>query len=170
MALTFPSFPSTAELTTRLDELEARLPTVPAHVLRLQRTVAGATYDQTAAAVSAFADSTKAVLTTARHARATVIGQARAATDDIVTTIRTGVATVAGQARAQGRTVAQRVETEATSLVDSAIDAVEDTPGTGTPYEQWTKAELVERARELGVPSPTTLNKAGLIKALRAAS
>jgi hypothetical protein len=167
MALTFPS---TAELTTRLDDLESRLPTVPARVLHLQRALAGNAYDQAAAAFGAFAESTQAVLTTARNAGATVVGQARAATEDVATSVRNAVATVTGQAKAQGRAVAERIETESTSLVDSAIDAVEDAPGTGTPYEQWTKAELVERAKEVGVPSPTTMNKAGLIKALRARS
>ena len=74
--------------------------------------------------------------------------------------MRTGARTVAGQATAQGTQGVPGRQTEATKLVDSAldaveddvddaIDAVEDTPGSGTPYEQWTKAELVERAKEL---------------------
>lgn len=167
MALTFPT---PADLSGRLDEIEARLPTIPARVMRLQRTVAGAVYDQSAIALNAVIESVKVSLKTARDAGATVVGQARAAGDDVLTSARTGVATVAGQARAQGRAVADRIEAETTSLVDAAIDAVDDQPGSGTPYEQWTKAELVERAREVGVPSPTTLNKAGLIKALRARS
>ena len=37
----------------------------------------------------------------------------------------------------------------------------------GVPYEQWTKAELLERARELDIEGRTGLNKAQLIKALR---
>ncbi len=60
-------------------------------------------------------------------------------------------------------------ESEVTRLVDRATDAIEDSPGTGTPYEQWTKAELVERAKELKVVGPTRMSKGELIRALRAA-
>ena len=61
-------------------------------------------------------------------------------------------------------------ETETTKLLDDAIEAVEDEPGSGTPYEQWTKAELVERAKELKIVGPTRMSKAELIDTLRAAS
>ena len=49
----------TATLTEQLDKLEANLPAVPARILRLQRTLAGAAYDRTAAVVTAVAGSTK---------------------------------------------------------------------------------------------------------------
>jgi hypothetical protein len=166
MAITFPT---TAAITGRLDELEARLPVVPARILRLQRTIAAANYERTVAVVEAFAGSTKAFLDAARASGKTVAGQARAAAEDVVTTVRTGVNTVAGQASAQGQQVTKAAETQATKLVDQAIDAVEDAPSSGTPYEQWTKAELVERAKELSIVGPTRMSKADLIAALRAA-
>ena len=67
--------------------------------------------------------------------------------------------------------------TEATSLLDSAIDAVEDTvedaaddqPGSGRPYEQWTKAQLLDRAKELDIEGRSGMSKGELIAALRAA-
>ena len=152
------TFPGTSEITTRLDELEARLPTVPARILKLQRTVAAANYDRTVAAFTAVASTTKTFLDTAAVSGKTVTGQARAAANDVVATLRTGINTVTGQAAAQGK-----------KLVDEAIDAVEDAPSTGTPYEQWTKAELVERAKELQIVGPTRMSKAELIAALRAA-
>ncbi len=189
MAITFPT---AADINGRLDELEARLPTVPARLVKFQRTLAAANCDRTSAAFQALADSTKAFLQTARTSGATVTGQARAAAGDVVQSARTGASTVTGQARAaagdvvqsartgastvsgqaaaQGKKVSQAAESQATRLVDRAIDAVDDTPGSGTPYEEWTKAELVERAKELQIVGPTRMSKADLIATLRAAS
>ncbi len=99
----------------------------------------------------------------------TVTGQARAAGEQLVATFTNGVKTVAGQTVAQSKKVSDAAETEVTGLVDSAIDAVEDAPGAGTPYEQWTKVELVARAKDLNVVGPTRMSKKELIKALRAA-
>jgi hypothetical protein len=155
-------------ITDRLDQLEANLPAVPARIVRLQRTLAGAWYDQTAAVVSAFADSTKSFLSTTRDSGKTVTGQARAAAEDVASSARTGARTVSGQAKAQGRRISDKATTETSTLLDSAIDAVDDNhPGSGTPYEQWTKAELLERATELDVDGRSGMNKAQLIKALR---
>ena len=161
--------PSTALLTERLDALESSLPTVPARIVHLQRTIAGTTYDRYATFFCAVAGSTKSFLETARVSGKTVTGQARAAADDVATTARTGAKTVAGQAAAQGKKVSTSASDEATKVVDTAIDAVDDEPGSGTPYEQWTKAELVERAKELKIVGPTRMSKAELIATLRAA-
>jgi hypothetical protein len=166
MAITFPS---TAELTSRLDQLEARLPTIPARIVKLQRAIAAANYDRTVATFNALTGSTASFLDTARTSSRTVTGQARAATGDVVSTLRIGAKTVAGQAGAQGRKVAEAAATETTKLVDEAIESVEEGPGSGRPYEQWTKAELVERAKELRIVGPTRMSKADLIVALRAA-
>ncbi|MET0144496.1 MAG: Rho termination factor N-terminal domain-containing protein [Ilumatobacteraceae bacterium] len=159
----------TAMITTRLDEFEATLPAIPARVVRFQRAFAGAAYDRTAAVVTSVAGSTKAFLDTARISGKTVTGQARAAGDDVLTTTRTGAKTVLGQASAQGKKVSSKATAEVTDLLDSAIDAVDDKPGAGTPYEEWTKAELVERAKDLSITGPTRMSKSELIKALRAA-
>ena len=162
-------------ITERLDELEASLPAVPARVVRLQRAIVGAAYDQTAAVVTAVATSTRTVLDAARISGRTVSGQARAAADDVVSSARGGARQVTGQARAQGRRVADTASRESTRLLDSAIDTVEDVdatvdgPGAGTPYEQWTKAQLLSRARQLDVEGAYKLNKRQLVKALRSA-
>jgi hypothetical protein len=204
---------TTAMLTEQLDKLESNLPAVSARVLRLQRTLAGAAYDQTAAVVTTVAQNTRAFLDTARISGKTVTGQARAAGSDVLTTASTGAKIVAGQARAagsdvlttastgaktvtgqatrvaadvatstrrgartvsgqagaQGKKVSKAASSRATKVVDSAIDAVEDKPGRGKPYEQWTKAELVDRATELDIDGRSGLNKKQLIAALRAA-
>ncbi|MET0326031.1 MAG: Rho termination factor N-terminal domain-containing protein, partial [Ilumatobacteraceae bacterium] len=77
--------------------------------------------------------------------------------------------TVSGQTKAQGKKVSKAATAQATRTVDSAIDAVEDKPGSGKPYEQWTKAELLERAQDLDIDGRSGLNKKQLIAALRAA-
>jgi hypothetical protein len=161
--------PSTAMITERLDDLESRLPVIPAKVLHLQRVIAGKTYDNYVAYFGAVADSYRSFFDTAVASSRAVSDQARAAGEQLVSTLTNGVKSVAGQAVAQGRRVSEAAESEVTDLVDSAIDAVEDAPGTGTPYEQWTKAELVERAKELEIVGPTRMSKKELIKALRAA-
>jgi cell division septum initiation protein DivIVA len=167
---------TTTFITERLDELEANLPAVPARVVRLQRAIAGAACDQTAAVATAVATSTRTVLDAARISGRTVTGQARAAADDVVSSARGGARQVTGQARAQGRRIASTASRETTQLLDSAIDTVEDVddatvggPGAGTPYEQWTKAQLLERARQLDVEGAYKLNKRQLVKALRSA-
>ncbi len=156
-------------ITARLDELEATLPAIPARIVRFQRVLAGATYDRTAAVVSSVTGSTSSFLETARVSGKTVAGQARAAGEDLLTNARRNVRTVAGQATAQGRRVSGAANDSVSDLLDSAIDAVDDAPGTGTPYEQWTKAELVDRAKELKITGPTRMSKAELIAALRTA-
>jgi hypothetical protein len=161
--------PSTDVITERLDALEASLPTIPSKVLHFQRAVAAKTYDNYAAAFGAVTDSYKSFFDTAMTSSKTVTGQARAAGEQLVATLSNGFKTVSGQAVAQGKKVSEAAEAEVTGLVDSAIDAVEDAPSSGTPYEQWTKVELVARAKEVGVVGPTRMSKKELIKALRAA-
>ena len=161
--------PSTDMITERLDALEANLPTIPAKVLHFQRAVAAKTYDNYTATMGAVAESYKSFFDTAMTSSKTVTGQARAAGEQLVATFTNGIKTVAGQTVAQSKKVSDAAETEVTGLVDSAIDAVEDAPGAGTPYEQWTKVELVARAKDLNVVGPTRMSKKELIKALRAA-
>lgn len=154
-------------VTARLDNLETALPALPARIVRLQRAVAGATYDRFSGAVQSIAGATGNVLSTARVSGRTVTGQARASGTDVLATAKRNANQVAGQTRAQGRRVSSKAEREASSVVDAALDAVETTPGQGTPYEQWTKAELLDRAKALDVEGRHGLDKAQLIAALR---
>jgi hypothetical protein len=177
-------------VTENLDRLEAALPPVSARVFRLQRAIAGNVCDRLSAVTGAMTDSTKNFVDTARLSGKTVTGQTRAAGADVIGTAttgarqvagqaqaagtrvaksaRTGARTVSGQANAQGRRLSATAQRETTELLDSAIDAVDDTPGSGRPYEQWTKAELLERARQLDIEGRSGLSKKELIKALRA--
>jgi hypothetical protein len=161
------AMPTPTVITERLDQLEANLPAVPARIVRLQRSLAGAWYDGTAAMFNAVAGSTRRFIETARVSGKTVTGQARAAGEDVMSTARSNARQVTGQARAQGRRVSDKATRETASLIDSAIDAVDHQPGSGTPYEQWTKAELLQRATDLDIDGRSGMNKAQLIKALR---
>lgn len=186
-----------ANVTAGLDRLEDALPTIPARVLRLQRTAAAAYYDRTTQFWTTVADQTKGLVKAARTSTNTVTGQARAAAEDVAKTSQVGAATVTGQARAaikdvaktartgakrvsgqataQTRKVAKVAETGTTKVLDQAMDNFEDTindavtptPGSGRPYEQWTKPELLERAKNLDVEGRTTMSKKQLISALR---
>jgi gas vesicle protein len=176
-------------ITTGLDRLEAALPTIPAKMLQLQRT-AVKTYCERSTEFwtsvresgTGFFDTAKVsgktvvgqaraaaedVATTAQTNAKTVVGQARAAVDDVNKATRSGANRVTGQARAQGRRLAAKAETSTERVLDTAIHAVEDKPGSGKPYEQWTKAELLERATELDITGRTTMSKPQLIAALR---
>jgi hypothetical protein len=162
-----------AFVTENLDRLESALPPIPARVLRLQRTVAGAICDRFSAVTGAVGDSSNTVVDSARVSGKVVTGQARAAGSDVVTSARRGARTVAGQAAAQGRRVSDTATRETTDLLDSAIEAVdtsaEPSRGSGRSYETWTKAELLDRAKELDVDGRSTMSKRQLITALRSA-
>lgn len=188
-ALTENAEKLTASINARLDQLEESLPTVPAKVLQLQRAVANAYYERTTEFWMTVASQTKdfaeAVRTGANtvtgQARAAftdfakttqdrtsaVVGQARSAASDVAKSAQTSARQVSGQATAQGRKVAEKAEANTTKLLDDAIQAVDDDAKPNKPYEQWTKADLLDRAKELGIEGRTTMSKRQLITALR---
>ena len=165
---------TTTFITERLDELEANLPAVPARVVRLQRAIAGAACDQTAAVATAVATSTRTVLDAARISGRTVTGQARAAADDVVSSARGGARQVTGQ-RAQGRRIAGTASRETTQLLDSAIDTVEDVDATvGSPRRRHPLRAVDEGPAARARPSARRRGRlqaeqAQLVKALRSA-
>lgn len=191
MTLSFTPQKIVDTVDARLDVLEERLPTIPAKILHLQRAAARAWMERSNEFWSTVGDATKSVYEQARNSGRTVTGQARAATADVVDTTRTRTSaladeareavadvagrtrrnarTVRGQAAAQGRRVAKATSRATEQALDSATDAVEDAPGSGQPYERWTKAELVDRAKALEITGRYQMSKADLIKALRAA-
>ena len=124
-----------------------------------------------------------------RTAGSTVAGQTRSATERAADTVGTSVKTVAGQARAaaatsadavssaareatgqagaQGKRLAAVVDRQANHVVDETARKVRGRPASGTRYEEWTKAQLMDRARELDIDGRATMNKAELVGALR---
>lgn len=130
-------------ITAALDHIEARLPLVPRRMLRLQRTVAKRTFGLAKATMDALTGSS----------------------DRVERSARTGVNTVRGQAKAQAEATADVAEAEASSLLGRAQRAVD-----GVSFERlddWTKAELYERAQELDIDGRSTMSKKQLVSALR---
>ena len=80
-------------ISDQLDKIESNLPTIPAKMMRLQRTMAGVAVG----AVQALAGSTKDVIDIARVGGKTVTGQARAARKDVSRSARLGAKAVVGQ-------------------------------------------------------------------------
>lgn len=153
-----------AQLAGGLDTVEARLPALPARVLRLQRTVASTALEQAGVASEVLAGAAGALMTGVRETAATTAERARTAGEELVRTACTRAAAVTGRSRT-GRDVAPAPATAAPT--DTTTSRATE-PGSGGAYESWTKAQLVARARALGVRSPSSRTKAELIAALRA--
>ena len=127
--------------------------------------LADAACERTSADMSTPRRYDQAFLDTARVSGQTVTGQAQAAGERVADhrPHRRQDRRRPGQApRGQGRpNAASEAPPSSMRSTPSATveDQVDDQPGSGTPYEQWTKAELVERARELDIEGRTGLNK-----------
>lgn len=134
---------SMKSLNPTLDRIESKLPLVPRRVFRLQRTLAG---------VGIFVG--RSILST--------LG---VATDRVEASARTGVKTVAGQARAEAEQTAEVAEAEASSALGRATRAIEGE--SAARLEDWTKAELYERAQELDIEGRSSMSKKQLVTALR---
>ena len=162
-------------MTTTLDEIEERLPALPASVLRLERALAGRTVDLVAGAAGNVKGAVGAVSARTDRAARTVFGTARRAAADTLDTARVGARTTAGQTRAQANAVGERVNEETGDLRDAALESVhgairtldpDDDASTG--YERWTRDELYRKAIDLGIDGRSTMTKAELVAAIRA--
>jgi cell division septum initiation protein DivIVA len=167
------------------------MPSVIEKSQKFNRTVVHATADTAGKVAGAVCGGVRQAFTVARDAGATVVGQTRSATARTVSEASTGASEVVGQvrsaasqtierassgakevvgqARAQGERAGAEIDEVLDRTADRAIDAVDPAPSSGTPYEQWTKSELYERAQELDVEGRSNMSKRELIAALRAA-
>lgn len=81
---------------------------------------------------------------------------------------RSGAEDTTSTAKKGARKTAKKARSGARSTADSAKQATgSDKPGPGVPYEEWTKADLYERAQELDISGRSSMNKSELIDALR---
>lgn len=142
--------------------------TIPHKIIELNRTILERSVGTAGSAVRVVADSAGRVASASLAAGRTVVGQGRSAVDRTATTGRRGAAEVAGQADAQGEGVSETVKRETHRVVDRAQDAVADRPAPGTPYEEWTREQLYERAQELDIEGRSSMSKSQLVNALRA--
>ncbi|MEO6123400.1 MAG: hypothetical protein ABIR32_06790 [Ilumatobacteraceae bacterium] len=141
--------------------------TIPRKIIQLNVAVAQSALGVTTSAFRLVNDGVKNVLDTSRTAGKTVVGQGRSVVERTAATASAGVKEVSGQAEAQGKKVAKVVDKQANRIVDRATDAVEGKPHQGTAYEQWTRAQLLERAKEVEVTGRSAMSKNELIAALR---
>lgn len=132
------------------------------------KAVVVASMDTTRTVIGAVGDGVSSAVKTLRDSGSTVAGQTRSAVDRTVDQASTGAKEVAGQARAQGKQASSRLDEIADRTARRATSAVDGKPATGTPYEEWTKGELYERAQELDIDGRSGMSKPELIKALRA--
>lgn len=163
-----------ARLTSTLDEIEERLPALPASLVRLERSIAGRAYDTLGSAVANLRGSLHTMGSRTDRAARTVIGTGRRAVTTTLDAARVGATTTTGQTRAQASEVGDAVTAELTDLHDDALDAVKtairavdpDDDGS-TGFERWTKSDLYDRATELGIEGRSSMTRAELIDALR---
>lgn len=183
---------STLDLTKKLDQIEHSLPPVPSKSVALGRATIRRTNDVVASVVADVTRRFDRVAGVARTGTATTVGQTREAGERTAKTATTAVRQTvgqaragaqrtrtvangaakqaAGQARAQARRTGSAAAREAKGLLaDAAAKVDPDAPPRGTPYEQWTKAQLYQRAQELDIDGRATMSKPQLVKALRAA-
>lgn len=146
----------------------------------MQTNVARRIYDFNKALAETSVDTTRTVAATVgdglsravvslRDAGATVVGQTRSAVRRTIDEASTGTKEVAGQARAQGARAGVDLDRIADRTARRATAVVDGSPSAGTPYEQWTKAELYERAQELDIEGRSAMIKDELVDALRSA-
>lgn len=135
---------------------------------QFNRALLSTSIDTTRAVVHAVGDGVASTVGALRDSGAVVVGQSRSAVDRTVSQAMIGASEVAGQARAQGNLASARMDDIVDRTARRATAAVDDSPSSGTPYEQWTKSELYERAQELDVDGRSGMSKRELIAALRA--
>ena len=140
--------------------------TLPNKVVELNKAMAERAFATTADIARTVGRNALTVIEASRTAGTTVVGQTRSVVERTLTTVRNGAREVTGQVEAQGSRLGDVIATETNRTVDSAIRAVDDKPH-GRPYEQWTKAQLMERAQELEIEGRASMSKPQLIKALR---
>lgn len=118
-----------------------------------------------------------ATASSASDAATKVADKLRGDGDDPEKSPVTRVKTTAADAAEATARKAEEASEKAARKADQAVSegaqtttAADGTPGSGRPYEQWTKAELYQRAQEREIDGRSTMNKDDLIEALRRTS
>lgn len=141
--------------------------TLPRKVYEVNKAVVSASIGTTKVMLNAVGDGVSSAVRTLRDSGATVAGQGRSAVDRTMTSASRNARETVGQARAQGEQASSRLDDIADRTARRMTAAVDDSPSTGTPYEEWTKSELYERAQELDIEGRSGMSKRQLITALR---
>ena len=158
------------ELSRRLDRLEAELPTVPSKAIGLTRATAHRVNSTASDVANDVGRQLGRLSSTAGTALSTTVGQARSAVDRTSSMASRTSKETTGQARAQGKRTARAAERSTTALLDDATRAIEpDGDDKPASLDDWTKADLYERAQDLDIDGRSSMSKRELVRALRAA-
>lgn len=161
---------ATIDLTQRLDQLEQRLPALPAKSFALGRATVRRTNDVVVSVVADVARRMDTVVGTARTGARTTAGQAKSAVERTAQMAETTAKQTIGQARRQIATTTDVAREAAGELLDDATATVDpDTAPRGIAYEDWTKSALYDRAQALDIDGRSSMSKRELIAALRSA-
>lgn len=177
--------PGTHLVDRGLDRIEEGLPTLPAAVLRIQRSVAERIVDQGRHALCVVGDAVSSTVSVGRNATRTVTGTARHAGSESADVATVGARRTVGQARAQaartadaardsGATVGEELRDLADETVSAVTDVADEMAATttaavqGTPmsYDHWTKKDLYDLAQDLDIEGRSSMNKDELIAAI----
>lgn len=157
------------EITRRLDDLETSLPSVPAKVVALGRATVHRVSETASGVASDVGRQLGQLSSTASTAVATSVGQTRSAAERTAETARRNTREAVGQSKAQTARTARQAGRSTVALLDDATRAVEpDGDGRPASLDDWTKAELYDRAQELDIDGRSTMNKQQLIRSIRA--
>ena len=161
---------STIDLTNRLDQIEHRLPLIPAKSFALGRATVRRTNDIAVSVLSDVARRMDTVVNTARIGARTTTGQARSAVERTSHMAETTAKQTVGQAKRQASATGAAGRAAAAELIDDATATIDpDASPRGVAYEQWTKSDLYDRAQELDIEGRSSMSKRQLIAALRSA-
>lgn len=161
---------STIDLTRRLDDLEQRLPLLPAKSVAFGRATVRRTNDVVGSMVSDVARRLDTVVRTARTGTRTTVGQAKSAVERTSKMAESTAKQTIGQATSQMGSTAATAREATADLIDDATAATDpDAAPRGIAYEEWTKSDLYDRAQALDIDGRSSMTKRELIAALRAA-
>ena len=157
-----------SSVNERLDVLERRLPPIPRKAVALGRASAARIGATTGGIARDIERQFSRVTTVAGDAVNTSTGQTRSAVDRTVTALRHNTNEAVGQTRAQTKRSATAAERGTVALLDDATRALEPNDDSPAALEEWTKADLYDRAQELDIPGRSTMDKRELMDAIRA--
>lgn len=157
------------ELTAQLDRLETQLPPIPSRALGLGRATMHRVNDVVEGVATDVGRQLGRFTSTAGEALNTTTGQARSAVERTSAMARKTTNETTGQAKAQAKRTVEAAAQSTSALLGDATRAVEpDNDGRPASLDNWTKADLYERAQELDVEGRSQMSKRELVEALRA--
>ena len=158
------------ELSRRLDRLEEELPTVPSKAIGLTRATAHRVNSTASEVANDVGRQLGRLSSTAGTALSTTVGQAARRS---IARRRWQVARARRRPAKRERRASERAraaERSTTALLDDATRAIEpDGDDKPASLDDWTKADLYERAQALDIDGRSSMSKRELVRALRAA-